>query len=172
MTSTKAADRLKRVKADMKPSGLQPAMFTPGSFTARTLEAAAMKIMSNEVQAAIKLMARATQVSRIADKGMREIVQRMLELGYKAETIQNKAFYTTTFTKENEEGDEHTFHMLGWHGTGRYVGGEKTILEFYDDEKSKTKPVVSIGAITDQNINVPKQQEVIQHIMEYVKKHG
>lgn len=116
------------------------------------------------------LMARTTQVSRIADRGMRDIVQTMIRLGYEAQTTQNKAFYTTTFVHEGEP--EHVFEMVGWHGTGKFAGGEKTILEFYDDERSTQKPVVTIGIINEDNINPKRQQEVVQDILEYVKKHG
>ena len=145
-------------------------------FTATPIKAAArLRVFAAaEVDAATKLMARATQVSRVAEKGMREIVQQMIKLGYTADTKQNKAFYTTVFTKEpenEEEQEPHVFQMVGWHGTGRY-GAEKTILEFYDDEKDPKKPVVTIGVLNEENINPAKQLEVVTHIMDYLKKHG
>lgn len=124
-----------------------------------------------ELMAALKVMARPTQVSKIAETGKKKIEMEMHHLGYTSTTTQNKAFYTTDFYPEKGDVD-HSFHMLGWHGTGRYVGGEKTILEFYDDQHSKTKPVVSIGVINEDNVNPAKQLEVVQHILDYLKTHG
>jgi len=125
---------------------------------------------AEEIKTAVRLMARTTQVSKIATEGKKKIELELHRLGYTATTTQNKAFYTTEFHPEDGEG--RTFQMVGWHGTGRYIGGEKAILEFYDDEKSKVHPVVSIGVINEENINPAKQLEVIQHIIDYVKHHG
>lgn len=123
--------------------------------------------------ARLKIMARTTAVSRIAEQGIRQIVQEFNKRGYEADTTQNKAFYTTVFTHpETEDHPEHTFQMVGWHGTGRFAGGERAILEFYDDEHSRDKPVVTIGVINEENVNPAKQQEVVQHIMDYVKHHS
>lgn len=149
-------------QADMKPSfGQMPLRLE-----------ASMRLKAFEVEAATRLMARATQVSKVAEQGTRDIVQEFIRLGYIADTQISKAFYTTTFTNEDtEDKPEHVFQMVGWHGTGRY-GTEKTILEFYDEDKSKTKPVVTIGVINDENINPAKQLEVVDHILDYVKHHG
>lgn len=174
------------LEADMKPSGLSPAMFTPGTqlkaaqrllasqgkFTARTLEAAASGTLGVEIQAALEIMARATAVSRVAEQGMKTVRDLLISKGYDIHTTQNKAFYTTQFTRLDEEGRAHSFQMMGWHGTGRFAGGEKTILEFYDDDKSKDKPVVSIGNISADNVNPAKQTEVVQHIVDYIKHNG
>lgn len=154
-------------EADMKPEfGQMP------PFTARTLEAAAQGSCGIEIQAALEIMARATAVSKVAEKGIKTVRDLMVDRGYDAHTTQNKAFYTTQFTKLDDDGHAHSFQMVGWHGTGRYVGGEKTILEFYDDDKDPKKPVVSIGVINEDNVNPAKQTEVVQHIVEYIKHNG
>lgn len=155
-------------EADMKAEFGQMPPFTAKLEAVKRLTASLART-STELTAEM-LMARTTQVSRIADKGMDDIVEVMRQLGYEARTTQNKALYTTVFTHEGEP--EHTFEMVGWHGTGKFAGGEKTILEFYDDDHSTEKPVVAIGVINEANINPNRQKEVVQDILDYVKNHG
>ncbi len=153
------------VEADMKQSGMGVTYLHSSLH-----RLSALLNDRSAVQAATVLMARTTAVSKIAERGMRTIVQQLIKEGYHADTSQNKAFYTTVFYKEDHEDPR--FEMVGWHGTGRFAGGEKAILEFYDDDKSTQTPVVTIGVLSEENLNPAKQQEVIQHIIEYVRSHG
>jgi len=152
-----------KIEADMKNKfGTLP------PFTAKVR--AAQRIKAAQMITAEMLMARTTAVSKIAEQGRKQIVQELRLRGYEAHTNQNKAMFTIVFVKPAEEDvPEHSFQLVGWHGSGPFAGGEKAILEFYDDEKSKTQPVVTIGVINEENINPAKQKEVVQHIMDYVK---
>jgi hypothetical protein len=58
---------------------------------------------------------------------------------------------------------------MGWHGTGKFAGGEKAILEFYDSRKGD-RPVVSIGILNDQNITPENEQKVIDKIVQYIEE--
>lgn len=153
------------VEGDLRPSNPSMPQFTPGTAVmARTLISAQIRLTADTI------MARATAVTRVAEKGIKAIEHELLKRGFYKHTVQNRAFYTTTFTKETEDGKAHVLQLMGWHGTGRFAGGEKTILEFYDEDKSNVKPVVSIGPISEDNINPAKQLETIQHVLEYIDK--
>jgi hypothetical protein len=154
-----------KVEADLKQSGVG-VTYLHSSLN----QLAQLAAFLDALKTATRLMARATPMSKIAERGMHDIVQYLMRDGYVPQTSQNKAFFTTVFYSKDAE--EPRFELVGWHGTGRFEGGEKAILEFYDDEKSQSRPVISIGAINDDNLTPAKQQEVIQHIMEYVKTHG
>jgi len=120
-----------------------------------------------------KLMARSTQLSQVAEKGVKDIVHLMTLQGYQAKTIQNKAYYETKFVKyppKDEEGEPRIMELMGWSGSGRY-GAEKTVFEFYDYDHGK-KPVVTIGAINEENLNEENQLKVINDILKYIKQYG
>jgi hypothetical protein len=119
-----------------------------------------------DITAATKLMARQTPVSREAERGVKEITRLAMMQGYNVKTTQNRAFYTTDFVC-----DDHTLHMMGWHGTGRFAGGEKAILELYDSRKGE-KPVVSIGVLNEDNVTPENEKRVIHQILDYIKKQG
>lgn len=151
------------VQADRLPSFGQMPPFT----ASHRLAAAEAEVME-----AARIMARPTRVSKVADEGLQKITNTLLDLGYEYKVKKNKAFYTKEFFKEGEASNAPVFEVVGWHGTGSFAGGERAILEFYDDQHSKDRPVVSIGVINEENINPAKQLEVITHIMDYLKHHG
>ena len=153
---------LTAIKADLKTSFGQMPPFT----ASHRLEAA-----EQDVRAALKVMARPTRVSIVADEGLRKITNTLLDLGYECTTTKNRAFYTKHFTNV-EDPSKPDFEVVGWHGTGSFAGGERAVLEFYDDQKSKDRPVVNIGVLNDSNINPAKQLEIINHIMSYIQSHG
>lgn len=166
------AEGLTQVKADRKAGYGQIPVSALRSL-ARLTATEAISATDQEIDAALKLMAKTTRITRIAEDGLKKITQELEKRGYAAHTTQNRAFYTTEFTNEDQDdADPHCFQMLGWHGTGRFAGGEKTILEFYDENHSTKRPVVSIGVLNEENINPEKQLEVVNHILDYVKHHG
>jgi hypothetical protein len=120
----------------------------------------------NEVVHAMKLMARATPVTKVALVGQQLIRQTLVRLGYSVQTTLTRAFYDMEFRR-----DKRVLHLVGWHGTGIY-GPEKSILEFIDEQVSKTRPVVTIGVINEANVNPENQQRVISDILEYIKECG
>lgn len=113
---------------------------------------------------AVKLMARSTPVTKVAIEGQKHIRQALVERGYAVRTTNTRAFYDMEFRK-----DDHVFHLVGWHGTGIY-GPEKSVLEFIDEEVSKTKPVVTIGVINEENVTPANQERTINHILEYIEE--
>lgn len=123
------------------------------------------------LQAAIehKLMARTTPITRVADKGIKEIMHQMLLRGFRAKTVESRGNYTTTFIRDTEDGGVQVFELFGWNGNGRY-GLEKTAFEFYDESRGH-KPVVNFGPITEENVNVARQEKVIHEMIDYIKKH-
>jgi hypothetical protein len=133
---------------------------------------AAARLKATLLTAVEKLMAKSTPVTKIAEKGMRDIDHQMALLGYQAKTVQKRAFYTTDFVERTDNVDDEpkVFSMTGWHGNGHY-GDEKTILEFYDNQRSE-KPIISIGVLSEENINEKRQLEVVKEILDYVRKHG
>lgn len=116
-----------------------------------------------------QLMARTTPITRAAEKGIKEICHQMAIRGYAPHTTCNRAYYTTTFTKEGEDGNIQSFQLYGWNGNGRY-GLEKSVFEFYDDSMGE-KPVVNIGAINEENVNLVRQEKVVHEVLDYIKKH-
>lgn len=158
-----AAERLREeeqqaVKADLHSSdyGVAPVECSASMALARL----------HDLTAATQLMARSTPVSREAEKGLKEITRLAQDQGYNLKTSQNRAFYTTDMVR-----DDHTLHLMGWHGTGRFAGGEKAILELYDSRKGD-KPVVSIGVLNEENLTAENERHVVQKIIDYLRKHG
>lgn len=133
--------------------------------TSIKLEAASRLIASQE----LRLMAKATPVTKVAELGIKEIGRQMALRGYIANTEVTRAFYTTTFEKQEKDSDPCVFQLVGWHGNGHY-GSEKTILEFYDESRGR-KPVITIGQINDDNLTEENQQHVVEKILDYVRKH-
>lgn len=116
-----------------------------------------------------KLMARTTPITRVADKGIKEICHQMALRGFHVRTEVVRGNYTTTFTREAPDGSIQVFELFGWNGNGRY-GLEKTAFEFYDESRG-SKPVVNIGPITEDNVTVVRQEKIIHDILEYIKKY-
>lgn len=129
------------------------------------IEAAQRLLASQE----LRLMAKATPVTKVAEIGIREIGRQMALRGYIANTEITRAFYTTIFEKQEKDSDPCVFQLVGWHGNGHY-GNEKTILEFYDDAHGR-KPVITIGQINEDNLTEGNQQKVIDLILDYIRKH-
>lgn len=117
----------------------------------------------------LKLMAKATPITKVAEIGIREISRQMALRNFGARTENTRAFYTTTFTREDKEDVPCVYQLVGWHGNGHY-GNETTILEFYDDSVSR-KPVITIGHVNEENLTEANQQKVINEILDYIKKH-
>jgi hypothetical protein len=127
--------------------------------------AAARLLASQE----LRLMAKSTPVTKVAEFGIREIGRQMALRGYIANTDITRAFYTTTFEKQEKDSDPCIFQLVGWHGNGHY-GTEKTILEFYD-ESAGHKPVITIGQINEENLNEENEKRVVDKILDYIKRH-
>lgn len=154
------ADLKQKVGADMKPSFGQMPPFTAMVQASHRLQAYA------DVVTAVRLMARSTSVTRVAVEGREQIRRALASKGYVAKTTTTRAFYDMRFTK-----DERVLHLVGWHGTGIY-GPEKSVLEFIDEDVSKTKPVVTIGVINEENVVPSNQERVINDILEYINEYG
>lgn len=118
----------------------------------------------------IHLMARATPITKVAGNAIKEITRQLLIRGYKTHTDQMRAYYVTKFCKDEGTEEERNLELVGWHGNGKY-GLEKTVFEFYDQELGGQKPVINLGAVTEENLTVAKQEKVINEILEYIKKH-
>lgn len=154
------ADLRQKVGADMKPGFGQMPPFTAMVKASYRLQARA------DVVKAVRLMARSTPVTRVAVEGREQIRRALAALGYVAKTTTTRAFYDMKFTKA-----ERVFHLVGWHGTGIY-GPEKSVLEFIDEDVSKTRPVVTIGIINEENVVPSNQERVINDILEYINEYG
>ena len=154
------ADLRQKVGADMKPGFGQMPPFTAMVKASFRLQASA------DVVIAVRLMARSTPVTRVAVEGREQIRRALASKGYVAKTTTTRAFYDMKFTK-----DERVLHLVGWHGTGIY-GPEKSVLEFIDEDVSKTKPVVTIGVINEENVVRSNQKRVINDILEYINEYG
>ncbi len=155
------------LEADRKAGDFGVAQYV-GSFVPASFKRTMASLKS--IKATTRLIARQTPVSKVADQGMKVINQELLRRGYEPHQVKNKAFFTTTYNPiADGTEDLPVLQLVGWHGTGMFQGGERAILEFYDESKSRTKPVVSIGLLNEDNINQGKQLEVINHIMDYIK---
>jgi hypothetical protein len=153
-----AVDYLKpKVEADMRDAG--------HGFGVTPVECSVFARLA-EITAAIKAMARATPVTHTAERGLKAIVGLARKKGYTVKTTENRAFYTTEFRCEDEG---YSLYMMGWHGTGKFAGGEKAILEFYDSRKGD-RPVVSIGILNEQNVTPENEQKVIDRIVQYIEE--
>lgn len=117
-----------------------------------------------DVVTAVALMARSTPVTRVAMEGQQQIRHALISKGYRVKTTLTRAFYDTEFRK-----DARVFHLIGWHGTGIY-GREKSVLEFIDEDYSKTRPVVTIGVINEENVTPENQDRVVRDILNYIKE--
>lgn len=85
--------------------------------------------------------------------------------GFKIKTTENRAFYTTEMYCEDED---YSLCLMGWHGTGKFAGGEKAILEFYDSREGES-PVLTIGTLTEENLTPANEQKLIDRILAYIK---
>lgn len=150
-----------KVGADLKSEFGQMPPFTARLKARPRLKAS---ILNQDVVTAMRLMARSTPVTRVALAGQQSIRQALTVLGYSVKTTLTRAFYDMEFRK-----DDRVFHLIGWHGTGIY-GHEKSVLEFLDERVSKTRPVVTIGVINEDNVTPANQERVVSDILEYIKE--
>jgi hypothetical protein len=143
---------------------MRPGYGTMPTYMAKLGAAARLKASMQPAATEEVLEARTTGVSLVADKGLKEIERALVRMGYEPHTTINKAMYTTTFCK----GDR-CLELVGWHGTGRFKGGERAVLEFYDSEKG-LKPVVSIGVTNEDNVSTDHEKKIITDILTYIKR--
>jgi hypothetical protein len=151
------------VEGDMKSGFGQMPPFTARLKASHRLKASALNA---DLITAMKLMARSTPVTKVAMEGQERIRRALVARGYHVKTTLTRAFYDTEFRRETR-----VFHLIGWHGTGIY-GKEKSVFEFIDEDFSKTRPVVTIGVINEDNVTPENQNRVVQDILAYIEEHA
>jgi len=148
-----------KVGADLKPG------FGQMPVTAQVQASNRLKaVAQQDIVVAFQLMARSTPVTKVALEGQRRIRQVLVGLGFSVTITNTRAFYDMEF-----RNDDKVYHLVGWHGTGIY-GHEKSVLEFIDESVSKTRPVVTIGIINEDNVTPANQERVVSDILEYIKE--
>lgn len=157
-----AVERFKIAVERLEGNGKVEADLYPSNFGVTPVESALSRLI--DVTTAARLMARSTPVTRTAERGWKAITDMARRAGLKIKTTENRAFYTTEMSC-----DEYSFYLMGWHATGKFAGGEKAILEFYDSREGE-KPVLSIGVLNEENLTPQNEQKLIENILAYIKK--